>query len=162
MLTILVGSGEGVTFKLLVDGQASSANDRSCTLVVSAGSATAYFSGDIGKRVERRMLTQMPASVDFLLAPHHGSASSSSPLFVHRLCARFVVFSAGRNNRYGHPREEVVQRYRSTGIVDIEYRKRGCDYLEQPNARPSGERASGFHWWGVLNALNVGSADHMA
>lgn len=117
---------EGVTFKLLVDGQASSANDRSCTLVVSAGSATAYFSGDIGKRVERRMLTQMPASVDFLLAPHHGSASSSSPLFVHRLCARFVVFSAGRNNRYGHPREEVVQRYRSTGSLILSTEKEGA------------------------------------
>jgi competence protein ComEC len=84
-------------------------------LLVFNGQRTAYFSGDIGRRVERRLLPDLPAKIDLLLAPHHGSASSSAPSFVSWLAPRIVVFSAGYDNRYGHPRDEVVARYRRRG-----------------------------------------------
>lgn len=106
---------DGVSFVLLMDAQGTSSNDKSCTLLVSNGQRRAYFSGDIGHRVERRILPDLPREIDLLLAPHHGSASSSTPSFVSWLSPRFVVFSAGYDNRYGHPRDEVVARYRRRG-----------------------------------------------
>lgn len=52
---------------------------------------------------------------DVLLAPHHGSLTSSTPAFVQAVAARHVVFQAGYRNRFGHPRPAVVARYRAAG-----------------------------------------------
>ena len=106
---------DGVDFKLLLDTRAGNSNDGSCTLLVTNGRRSAYLSGDIGVRVERRLLPELPRGVDLLVAPHHGSTTSSSTPFVEHLCPKFVVFSAGRHNRYGHPRKSVVARYVRVG-----------------------------------------------
>jgi competence protein ComEC len=106
---------DGVTFNVLVDSQAGSRNDASCTLVVSNGARTAYFSGDISSRTERSLLPELPRNIDWLLAPHHGSASSSAPGFVSWLKPSVVVFSTGHNNAYGHPRPRIVRRYLRRG-----------------------------------------------
>jgi len=106
---------DGVTFSVLVDNQAGSRNDASCTLLVTNGTRTAYFSGDISSRIERSLLPELPRNIDWLLAPHHGSASSSAPAFVSWLKPSVVVFSTGRNNRYGHPRSLIVRRYLRRG-----------------------------------------------
>ncbi len=108
---------EGVDFAVLSDRTARTRNDASCTLLVSNPRRSVYFSGDIGQRVERRLLPRLPSGVDLLLAPHHGSTTSSSPRFVHHLCPRMVVYPAGRLNRFGHPRPEVVARYQRIGAV---------------------------------------------
>ena len=71
----------------------------------------AYLSGDISRRAEQALLAHLPSNVDFLLAPHHGSASSSSMPFVRQLAPEVLVYSAGRANRYGHPHPRVVRRY---------------------------------------------------
>ncbi len=108
---------DGVKFRILVARQGVGRNDRSCTLLVSNGEHHAYFSGDISQRVETRLISQLPRSIDLLVAPHHGSAGSSSKAFVEHLAPRFVVFSAGRYNRYNHPRPEVVARYAANGAL---------------------------------------------
>lgn len=108
---------EGVDFELFADVNAASRNDASCTLLVSNGRRSAYFSGDIGRQVERRLLPRLPRTIDVLSAPHHGSSTSSSPRFVQHVCPRFVVYSAGRRNRYGHPRQAVMARYQRTKAV---------------------------------------------
>ncbi len=100
-----------VEFELLADRQARSRNDGSCTVVVRNRDHSVYLSGDIGKSAELRLLPHLPKRVDVLLAPHHGSTTSSSYKFVYQLCPRFVVYSAARNNRYGHPDLAVTQRY---------------------------------------------------
>jgi competence protein ComEC len=71
----------------------------------------AYLSGDISRRAEQALLAHLPSNVAFLLAPHHGSASSSSMPFVRQLALEVLVYSAGRTNRYGHPHPRVVRRY---------------------------------------------------
>jgi competence protein ComEC len=117
---------DGVVFTVLVDKQAGTSNDASCTLVVSNGARTAYFSGDISSRVERSLLQQLPRDIDWLLAPHHGSASSSAPGFVSWLKPSVVVFSTGRRNRYGHPRPLVVKRYQRRGAAVFNTAERGA------------------------------------
>jgi len=110
---------DGVDFEVLTDPAAVSSNDASCTLLVSNPRRTVYFSGDISRRVEQRLLPRLPRRVDLLLAPHHGSATSSSARFVQHVCPRFVVYSAARRNRYGHPRQQVASRYQRVGAVAV-------------------------------------------
>ncbi|MEM7100347.1 MAG: DNA internalization-related competence protein ComEC/Rec2 [Pseudomonadota bacterium] len=106
---------DGVRFRILQDEFAISDNDRSCTLLVQGNSGTAYFSGDISKAVERRLIHHLPKQIDLLIGPHHGAATSSGWPFVVWLKPSFTVFSAGANNRYQHPRNDIVSRYQVIG-----------------------------------------------
>lgn len=99
-------------------GRHNSGNDSSCALLVefeSAGDTVRLLlPGDISKVSERRLLGQLPP-IDWLLAPHHGSRSSSSYHLLYRARPRHVVFSAGYRNRYGHPHPKIEDRYREIG-----------------------------------------------
>ncbi|WP_311947933.1 DNA internalization-related competence protein ComEC/Rec2 [Halomonas piscis] len=89
-----------------------SPNDASCVLQVTAGKHRLLITGDVGARVERRLLSLVDAPVSVLVAGHHGSATSSGVQFVRSVAPRHAVFSAGRNNRFGHPVDRVVRRFR--------------------------------------------------
>ncbi len=108
---------DGVVFTMLSVADARSRNDASCTLLVQNGRRAVYFAGDIERNAERQLRSRLPAQVDLLIAPHHGSRTSSSAAFVRHLAPRHVVFSAGRRNRYRHPHAEVVKRYQEAGAV---------------------------------------------
>jgi competence protein ComEC len=75
------------------------------------------LTGDIERAAERELLLRAPALLpaDALLVPHHGSATSSTPEFVKRVAPRHAVFAVGHRNRFGHPREDVLERYREAG-----------------------------------------------
>ena len=75
--------------------------------------------GDIGKEGETAVLAHLqPAPITILKAPHHGSATSSTPgVRCTRSSPTLVVFSAGRANRFGHPAPAVVARYRALGTT---------------------------------------------
>ncbi|EAS47392.1 hypothetical protein GB2207_01272 [gamma proteobacterium HTCC2207] len=49
--------------------------------------------------------------MDLLIAPHHGSKTSSTPRFVQQLRPKNVVFSAGFQHQFGHPHPSVTKRY---------------------------------------------------
>ena len=102
---------DGVDFVLLRVPYARSRNAGSCTLLISNGQRQVYLPGDIDSQSELRLLKFLPRRVDLILAPHHGSSSSSHVAFVQRLAPRWVVVSAGFANRYGHPHSGVVSRY---------------------------------------------------
>lgn len=94
-------------------------NNRSCVLLIRYRDWWILLPGDIESPVERRLLRDggLPDSVDLLLAPHHGSNSSSMEAFVQHLSPDHVVFSAGYRSRYGHPHPKVQSRYREQGSV---------------------------------------------
>jgi competence protein ComEC len=58
-----------------------------------------------------------PAPITIVQAPHHGSPSSSSEPLLRALLPAVVVMSVGRNNRFGHPGRDVVERYRAIGAA---------------------------------------------
>jgi competence protein ComEC len=53
---------------------------------------------------------------DVLLAPHHGSGTSSTPAFLQAVRPALGVFQVGYRNRYRHPKTEIYERYREMGI----------------------------------------------
>lgn len=114
---------DGVRFQFLhplpehyADGRRS-ANALSCVLLIRSGHGSALLPGDIGQREERELLARADSAfpVTLLVAAHHGSRSSSSEPFVAAAQPEAVVFTAGYRNPFGHPRQEVVQRFASAG-----------------------------------------------
>jgi len=94
-------------------------NDRSCVLRISTSAASVLLPADIELRSETVLLERHAAALraDVLVAPHQGSRTSSSQAFVDAVSSRSVVFPAGYRNRFGHPHDDVVDRYRSTGAA---------------------------------------------
>lgn len=114
---------DGVRFEVLHPGDADYAaaarpNTMSCVLRVQGAGASALLTGDIERDQEIRLLRQQREALrsDVLLAPHHGSKTSSTAAFLDAVAPRFAVFQAGHRNRYGHPAGEVLARYRERGI----------------------------------------------
>ena len=91
-------------------------NHASCVLLVEdAQGHRALLSADIEAAQEAALLRQGLGPVDWLMVPHHGSRTSSSPAFVQALRPRVAVVQAGYLNRYGHPHPLVEQRYAHLG-----------------------------------------------
>lgn len=107
---------DGVDFELLHPpaGHAENGNASSCVLLVRGRGVAVLLPGDIERTTEYALYDQLPA-VDILLAPHHGSRTSSTAAFVARTQPRYVVFSSGYRNRFGHPHATVVERYAQGG-----------------------------------------------
>ncbi|MGC2518047.1 MAG: DNA internalization-related competence protein ComEC/Rec2 [Burkholderiales bacterium] len=125
-LPCLAGRGwrwDGVSFMFLhpsaepSDGFLARANNRSCVLRIEGGGGRVLLTGDIERAAERQLLERAPELLpaEALLVPHHGSKTSSSPEFVRRVAPRYAVFTVGYRNRFGHPRADVLERYREAG-----------------------------------------------
>jgi competence protein ComEC len=114
---------DGVEFRFLHPDTPVSMkeNDRSCVLRISGPGGSVLLAGDIEETAERILVSRFSEYLraDILLAPHHGSATSSSAAFIDRVRPREVVYSAGYRNRFGFPRAEVVQRYRAHGAQQL-------------------------------------------
>ena len=69
------------------------------------------FTGDIEKIAEEKILKEVNAEIlksDILKVAHHGSKTSNSLFFLEQLAPSISVVSSGKNNRYGHPSQEVL------------------------------------------------------
>ena len=95
-------------------------NEDSVVLELRLGSVSVVLPGDIGREGEHALLPRLePGRLVVLKAPHHGSATSSTAELLDVLRPAAVIFSAGRNNRFGHPHPAVVERYRAIGSADF-------------------------------------------
>lgn len=109
---------DDVSFEfLLPDATASgSDNDVSCVLMIRSHSgSSALLPGDIERRGEARLLARELSPVDLLMAPHHGSDTSSSTELLSRLRPDYVVYTTGYGNRFGFPVAAVRARYQAVG-----------------------------------------------
>jgi competence protein ComEC len=114
---------DGVDFELLHPARENYArekfrgNDRSCVLKITAGDASVLLAADIEQKSEREMLASISARLraEILLVPHHGSRTSSSPEFVAQVNPDIALVAAGFRNRFGHPKDDVLDRYRALG-----------------------------------------------
>lgn len=92
-------------------------NDHSCVALLRWRGRRILLTGDISSAVEQSLVERFAdiGPVDLLVAPHHGSRSSSSPAFIRWARPQRVVFSAGFRHHFGHPDPQVVARYVHSG-----------------------------------------------
>jgi competence protein ComEC len=110
---------DGVSFAILhplasAYAGAPASNHLSCVLrIESSRGRVALLVADIEAADEAALLARSAAAIasDLLVAPHHGSRSSSTPAFVAAVGASDVVFSVAYRDRFGHPAPETVARY---------------------------------------------------
>tara|TARA_R110000744_G_scaffold13011_10_gene38287 strand:+ start:2503 stop:4857 length:2355 start_codon:yes stop_codon:yes gene_type:complete len=109
---------QGLSVKALWPDDPSlySDNNSSCVLRVSNGDFSLLLTGDIDASVEAKLIARYGTALqsNVLIAPHHGSNTSSSMVFIDTVKPDFVVFSQGFMNRWGFPKTAVVERYQQT------------------------------------------------
>ena len=109
--------GQGVdlvTFQILSPDAAGAieGNNSSCVLLITWRNQSILLPGDIEQSVEQQLqVDSVPITV--LVAPHHGSKTSSTDHFVVLVRPAHVVFSSGYRHQFGHPHSSVVKRYQS-------------------------------------------------
>lgn len=111
---------DGVAFRVLHPPAAAGweGNNRSCVLRIAAGAHTALLTGDIETVAEISLLDDHGAGTlkaTAVVAPHHGSRTSSSPAFVAATRPEHLLVPAGWRNRHGHPDARVLRRWRDVG-----------------------------------------------
>ncbi|MEO5362101.1 MAG: DNA internalization-related competence protein ComEC/Rec2 [Magnetococcus sp. DMHC-8] len=111
-LAVEEGSARIAILPPLPREQGKSDNDRSLVVEIAFAEQRFLIPGDATARTEKWLLAQQAIRpLTMLLAPHHGSKSSSTPAFVQASQPRHVVFSVGRYNAYHHPHPKIVQRW---------------------------------------------------
>ncbi|GGC92231.1 hypothetical protein GCM10007216_23750 [Thalassobacillus devorans] len=111
----------GQVFKVLnPEKNYNDANDNSLVLFTTFGGWSWLFTGDISDKVERDLMKVFPdLRADVLKASHHGSNTSSSEPFLTALKGKVALISAGKNNRYGHPHKEILERLEALGMTAL-------------------------------------------
>ena len=138
---------DGVTFEFLhppVNHQYDRRNNRSCVLKIDSDAGSILLTGDIERRAEQALLKDIDSELkaseklrsDLLVAPHHGSLTSSTQTFVEAVNAEYVLFPSGHLNRFGFPNGEIVARYQSAGAKIM---KTGTDGAISFYTGPEGE-----------------------
>jgi len=113
---------DGVRFDMLHPGEeplSRKTNDLSCVLRVEAGGRAFLLTSDIEAVSEAALIGRYPGGLAAaaMTVPHHGSRTSSTPGFIAAVAARDVVFPVGYLNRFGHPKDDVVERYVASGAT---------------------------------------------
>jgi competence protein ComEC len=112
---------DGVSFEMLHprDNDQGRENNLSCGLRVSTGNHSILLTGDIESEAEQLLVQRYDSALSstVLVAPHHGSKTSSSIRFINAVNPKIVLFPVGYRNRYGFPKQDIVNRYRAKKIM---------------------------------------------
>ena len=129
---------DGVNFEMLHPDAASYAlpkirdNNRGCVMRISIGDQHILLTADIEKESEQQLLKKhadkLPATL--LVVPHHGSKTSSTDKFIAAVKPHYAVFTVGYRNRFGHPRQEILQRYADSGSTLLRSDEDGAILIE--------------------------------
>jgi len=98
----------------------SDMDNNSVVLRLESGTIDYLLTGDIMKEAEYGLLLRRAVKESTVLKlAHHGSASSTTGEFLAVINPQIVIISAGIDNRYGHPAEEVLERLEMKGNITI-------------------------------------------
>jgi competence protein ComEC len=156
--SLLTSGTQGqVRFRSWRSSRAAEGNDSSCVLLVEAPGMILLLPGDITRRTEAELLASdwLPDRLRdragryrLMLAPHHGSKTSSGDALLSVFGPDLTLFSAGYRHRYGHPHPDVVKRYRKHRLATENIACSGAItvQVEGGHARVTRSRDSAGFW----------------
>lgn len=94
-------------------------NDHSVVLRLTQGDFCALFTGDISKKMEKKLVRAYGKSLKcfWLKVAHHGSANGSSAEFLDAVDPKVAVIGVGRDSQFGHPRPETLIKLERAGAT---------------------------------------------
>ncbi len=131
---------DGVEFTVLSpEKDTAKGNNASCVLLIKSRHGNVLLTGDIESAAEKKLVSRWGNALHaaVLVVPHHGSKTSSTQAFIDTVNPRFTLFPFGYKNRYRHPNQQVVERYRlhrsrlldspTHGAITVKLREQGID-----------------------------------
>jgi len=124
------------------EGDNGSENNLSCVLKVSNTAGSVLLTGDIETEAEEQLILKHGNALQatILVAPHHGSKTSSSTHFIDTVQAEVVLFPVGYHNRYHFPAKKITDRYQQQNIRQYDTAthgaiqfKMGIDVMSAPH-----------------------------
>src|SRR5690606_4521212 len=92
-------------------------NNGSIVMRLVYGDVEVLLTGDAEASAEHEMIARgHDLSADILHVGHHGSSTSTSPEFLAAVNPKVAIYSAGKDNPYGHPHAEVIERLHRRGV----------------------------------------------
>jgi competence protein ComEC len=91
-------------------------NNDSLVLHMTYGATSVMLEGDAEAPIEQAMLAEPNLQSTLLKVGHHGSVTSTRPEFLARVAPQWAVISSGLHNRYGHPRQEVLDELQAAHV----------------------------------------------
>ena len=147
---------DGVTFSMLHPQaltRGEYGNNQSCVLFIRTRYGSVLLPGDIEKEAEYSLLAQLSGKLraDILIAPHHGSNTSSTQAFIQAVQPTHVLFPIGYRNRYRFPSHKVLARYQQTGVQQFDTARDGAINFnltaQQAGLAPRLTRQSQQRYW---------------
>lgn len=115
---------DGVLFEILNPDRSTTFkhNNASCVLKVSNEKYSILLTGDIEKKAEHYLVKNFKEKLKstILISPHHGSKTSSTQRFLEAVSPSLVIVSSGFKNRFRHPAETVIKRYKTNKIKTLQ------------------------------------------
>ena len=100
---------EGIEFK--------ESNDTSVGGKFIFSKTSFLFTGDLSQTAEEKVLTRdFSLKSEILKVAHHGSKTSTSEKFLEKVSPQIAIICADKNNKHGHPHQEVLDRLRKNGV----------------------------------------------
>lgn len=128
-----INFGDGVRVQILnppaekFSGTDDDANDNSVVLRITYGKSSLLLAGDTGVEAEMDIVhSGMPMKSDVLKVAHHGSRFSTTDIWLNAVQPRIAVISVGRDNPFGHPSREVLERLARHGVKVYRTDKNGA------------------------------------
>lgn len=129
----------------------SKENDNSCVLKVEAGRQAFLLTGDIEQSAETWLAGQYGDQLGstVLIAPHHGSKTSSGSHFLQLVHPELIAIPAGHLNRFGFPHKLVLERYQALKLPWLNTAKQGAISIrtDKDNMQVESERESRKRYW---------------
>jgi|SRR3989344_2054685 len=122
---MVIDFGDGVYAEILFPdhdvSRVTDTNDASIVIRIVYGDTEFMLTGDAPEKIENHLVARdgLNLKSDVLKVGHHGSKTSSSELFLAAVSPQYAVISAGEDNSYGHPHQEVLSRFIERGSTIV-------------------------------------------
>lgn len=136
----------------------SKENDNSCVLKVNTDTQSFLLTGDIELNAETWLAKQYGTKLNstVLVAPHHGSKTSSTAFFLQQVAPELVIIPVGHLNRFGFPHRKVLDRYRELNLHWLSTAEHGAITV-RTNPKDlviESERLKHRHYWMSAKAVD--------